>query len=345
MTACKKNEKETDVSRELEKIETTWDGISQKDEKGTAPKIETVASDKILNEIRARVQQQYNDYIAKAGTNPHTERLGNYVGVIKTSGTPGSDGCNGYDELEINMDCEDNNTKTGWLDIDPYFGGTSPDYTSYRPDGWTIGGNVSLRFCLVPGDNFHPFLESVGGTFGKYAVLRVTTNFLHDAHEVARRFDNEDRRNLNSAYIRRGGQTINVEGVSADNDNSVYRTYIDGNSYLSFHVFHDVRDGGIPPGVTPISDYPDFGGLSYGVFGGSIAPRSLGIGLLKVDDEDNNNANLYFDEESSNQDQINLWFELRDIAEGRNGDLPSVSPGNQDPLPGKDTYVFIARAK
>lgn len=309
-------------------------------------KSETGASTRTLLEIQKKIGD-INQEILSRQNNVIRPNLVNgiWVGVVKHNSVAGTAGCGGWDELEINMDCEDRNPKTGWLTTDPYLGSVSPTY-SYRPGGWSVGSNATMRFCIVPGSDFHTFNLANSNA---YAVLRVTTNFLPDAREVSRRFDNEDNNNGNSAFLRcgpnrtpsRNGQTINVEYNSLNNDNSVYRTYIDQNSYLSLHVF---KNGQAGPGAVFMTDYPNFG-MPYGVIGGENVTNALAIGLVKVDDEDNANANLYFDDESNN-DQIDLWYTLKNIVEGRNGDAPSILPGYQSPhLSGKDTYVYVARVK
>ncbi|MFM9908649.1 MAG: hypothetical protein ACKVOW_04850 [Chitinophagaceae bacterium] len=312
-----------------------------------SPKIETVASESILNEIRQKITRVNNEILAQHN-NPIKPNLinGSWVGVVKHNSTAGSSGCGGWDELEIYMDCEDNNPKTSWLPTDPYLGFLSPSYT-YHPGSWVTNGNATLRFCIVPGNDFHPFnISSSGG----YALLRVTTNFLGDAREVSRRFDNEDNNNGNSAVLRfgnlrtplRNGQTLSVKNNASNSDNSVFRTFIDGNSYMSFHVFQNGQGG---TAGTFMTGFPNFNGLAYGVIGGELVPQSLGIGLLRVDDQDGNNANFYFDDEFSTS-QPDLWNIFKNMVEGRNGDLPSILPGNQTPhISGKDTYVYVARVK
>lgn len=352
VSSCGKNKYPVTVTNEISKIETIWDGISEKKEGfADSPKIETSATDEIRNAIRERLNQE-NENLLKQYSTPIQPNFinGNWVGVIKHSSTPGPAGCGGWDELEIYMDCEDSNPKTQWLSTDPYLGSLSPTY-SYHPSSWVVNGNVTMKFCIVPGAEFHPFASGYGSIGYGYAVLRVTTNFLSDAREVSRYFDNQDGNNTNSAILRfginrtpaRNNTTLSVFNATGNNDNSIYRTVVNGNSYLSFHIFQNNT------GSTQLTDYPSLNGLSYAVFGGEGAPNpnfnsSTGIGLLKIDDEDNNNTDDYLDDEYS-YSKIDLWGLFRNIAEGRNGDFPSIAPGHQTPLTGKDTWVYITRAK
>jgi len=293
ITSCKKSDltdnstSENSITEEISKIETSWDGVSEKnDHDYSSPKKEFAANPVMIKEEMNRVNQKYQEYLSNLGTASGSAlRIGNWVGVIKNgSGAT----CNGYDEVYIAMDCEDNTPKTGW---DPYGG-------SYRPDWW-IDGNAAMRFCIVPGNDFHAFSDPTYGAFS-YAVLRVTTNFYTDAFEINRYLDNEDRRNANSAwYGPWGGSSYSIKG-SSNPSTSIYRTYIDGNSLLSFHVFDGYR---LTP--TTFTQWPDFNGMSYGVFGCCIPVRNTSdpnyTSILHTDDEDENNFDYFAAEEDVSQ--------------------------------------------
>lgn len=89
----------------------------------------------------------------------------------------------------------------------------------------------------------------------------------------------------------------------AANATNLYRTYIDGNSLLSFHVFDASR---LPQ--TTFTQWPNFNNMSYGVFACCSTPlvnttdpnfRSV----LHLDDEDNRNANSFSAEEN-----MSAWY-------------------------------------
>ena len=90
----------------------------------------------------------------------------------------------------------------------------------------------------------------------------------------------------------------------ANASTSVYRTYIDGNSLLSFHVFDAYRLS-----TTTFTQWPDFAGMSYGVFGysGSIPIRNTSDpnywATFYTDDQDQNNFNYF----SADEDVSAYW--------------------------------------
>ncbi|HEX6171249.1 MAG TPA: hypothetical protein VFZ33_16295 [Chitinophagaceae bacterium] len=284
VTSCKKTDSEKDsatansTTEQIAKIETDWDGISKKNDNDlSSPKEEFAASPAMIKENMDRVNQKYQEYVSNLGTGSGSVmKIGNWVGVIKNGS-----GCNGYDEIEIYMDCEDANPQTKW------------DGGLYRPSTWVIGNNARMKFCIVPSIDFHAFVDPVEGGF-RYAVLRVTTNLLSDAFETNRYFDNEDNNNQNTAWYQpwsTGGAGYSIKG-STNANTSVYRTYIDGNSLLSFHVFDPFR---LPQ--TTFVQWPDFAGMSYGVFGCCIPVRNTSDpnywARFYTDDQDQNNFNYF----------------------------------------------------
>ncbi len=298
ISSCKKvnvvNNDENQITDEIAKVETIWDGISEKnDNDRSTPKMESRASDKSIKDAIAAVNQKYQNYLRNLGNGSGSIlRVGNLVGVIKNETN-----CNGYDEIEITMDCEDHDPQTQWWDAG----------VNYRPN-WTIGNNAALRFCIVPGNDFHAFsyTDANGNVSNfRYAVLRVTSNFYPDAFEANRYIDNEDNRNRNTAwYLPWSGQGYSVR-YSADQTSSIYRTFIDGNSLLSFHVFDASRLSS-----TTFTQWPDFNGMSYGVFANSVPvvntsdpdPMSFSNrGALITDDEDGNNQNTFTVDEDVSQ--------------------------------------------
>ncbi|HYF31659.1 MAG TPA: hypothetical protein VD993_11110 [Chitinophagaceae bacterium] len=300
--ACKKTSikdpenSENSITDEVAKIETTWDGIFDKNESyRSVEKKEARASSAIRMAALAAVNEQYQEYLRNLGSGVGSQlRLGNFVGVIKNGLN-----CNGYDELYIYMDCEDNDPRTGWVSS----GG------SYRPH-WDIGNNAGLRFCIVPGNDFHSY-QHVDPTTGAvtnfaYAVLRVTTNFYPDAFEINRYHDNEDNNNKNSAWYEPWGQPSYPVKASTNPTTSVYRTYIDNNSLMSFHVFNS----NLLP-TTPFTQWPDFNGMSYGVFAHSLEMVNTSDpnrnANLYIDDEDHNNVNDFIAEENVSQ-----WYPAGD---------------------------------
>ena len=284
VTSCKKADFNKDsgtdnsTTEQISKIETSWDGISEKNESdNSSPKLEFAASPVMIKGEMDRVNQKYQEYLSNLGTGSSSVlRIGNWVGVIKNDAN-----CVGYDEIEIYMDCEDNNSATKWDGS----GG------SYRPSTWVINSNARMKYCIVPGNDFHAYSDASAGAF-RYAVLRVTTNFYSDAFETNRYYDNEDHNNANTAWYQPwSGSGFSIKG-STNQTTSIYRTYIDGNSLLSFHVFDAGR-------LTPTTfvQWPDFNGMSYGVFGCCIPLRNTSdpnySSILYTDDEDANNFNYF----------------------------------------------------
>lgn len=166
-TSCKKTSRseeeasENQITNDVSKIETDWNGVGEKNNYDfSSEKKESRASDDMISTMMKKIDEKYQNYLSRLGTNINSAaRLGNVVGVIKNGTT-----CNGYDEVEIGMDEEDDNPQTGW------------DATrgNYRPN-WTISGNPILRFCIVPGNDFHAYVYT--NSFGakepfRYAVLQ-----------------------------------------------------------------------------------------------------------------------------------------------------------------------------
>jgi hypothetical protein len=291
ISACNKNNDHGGLTNELGKIETIWDGVSEKNEKDVSGvKTVSLGSPQELKALQEKIQQRFNHYVSR-GSGPVTELLGNWVGVIKSNWDAG--GCNGYDVLQISMDCEDNNARTSYIGG---FDGT------YRPH-WDVNGNMTMRFCIVPGNDFHDFTPTnIPGQQNFYGVLRVTTQRLPDAYEVGRHFDNEDRRNANSVSLTfgnirtpgRAGQTIGVHNNWNDDDNSILSTVVNENTDLSIHVFGNTNDGSQPY----INIFPYHNGLSYGVFGlPYIGYVSGDNAAIFVDDEDTRNLSTWYTDE------------------------------------------------
>lgn len=294
--SCKKSSSlesgnnENKITNEVAKVETAWDGISAKNDYNySAPKHESRASDEMIAAAMKRVNDKYQEYLSRLGTSTNSSaRLGNLVGVIMNGGS-----CYPYDMVEIGMDEEDDNPQTGW----DATGG------NYRPN-WTISGNPVLRFCIVPGNDFHAyaFTDAYGAVHPfRYAVLRVKTNFYPDAFEINRFIDNEDNNNANFEryHVQSAVKYTDIRGGAMRSDpGNLYRTYIDGNSLLSFHVFDGSR-------LTPtiFTHWPDLNSISYGVFatsGNVNLPYAdaNSRSILYLDDEDNRNANSITAEEN-----------------------------------------------
>jgi hypothetical protein len=341
MSACQKNNDHGGLTSELEKIETIWDGVSEKNEQDvSAAKKESLASPQVLRSIQENIQKRFDHYLSQGSGRPVTELLGNWVGVLKSNWSTG--GCNGYDVLEVFMDCEDNNARTAYMSNYP---GT------YRPH-WTVDGNLNMRFCIVPGNEFHDFpATNIPGQQNFYAVLRVTTQRLPDASEVGRHFDNEDRRNANSVKLTygnirtpgRNGQVGNPYNNWSDDDNSIYSTFINQNTDLSCHVFGNTNDGSHPY----MTSFPVLNGLSYGVFGTPFVSGD-DAGLF-VDDEDNRNATTWYTDDeryvppSPNlDDATNRAIYSKGVFESRFIMYAAAYAGGFIQRGGQDTEMYIS---
>jgi hypothetical protein len=153
--------------------------------------------------------------------------------------------CGGNEQLTLRFDDEDSGNHSEWINYQ-YKG-------AWTLAGGNYGGNTYLRFCRVDGRMF-------GTNEGYMTVLRLgsvppTTS----AIALARRFDNEDKNNINS-----------VTGDIAPSVNT-------GN--FTLHFWSMVN----PTGPNP---YPGFG---YGVIGTNYGGHPRGV--LLTDDENTNNIN------------------------------------------------------
>jgi hypothetical protein len=216
-----------------------------------------------------------------------------------------------------------------------------------------VDGNLNMRFCIVPGNDFHDF-QGTPPTSNYYGVLRVTTQRLPDAFEVGRYFDNEDNNNANSASLTfgnirtpdRNGQQFNVYNRTGDNENSIFSTLVEGNTKLSFHVFGSSNNGSQPY----ITSFPQLNGLAYGVFGQPML--SLQRSAIFVDDEDSRNATTWYTDDElytpgspGLDDPTNRAIFSKGIFESRFIMYAVPYAGGFLRPGGQDTEMHIARVK
>lgn len=166
-----KTEDENLQTEELAKIDSTYrKGVTKFEGFDNKPKIETLASQELLEKIKSNLERSYSKQVS------YVKSAGNLVAVFKAST------CGSFAELNVNMDCEDHNpasSSSGW---------TGASYVTASPYK-----NVILNFCVV--DNQY-FVQ----TDVDYAVLMLTTNLPSYVSRIARFFDNEDDSNGNWTY-------------------------------------------------------------------------------------------------------------------------------------------------
>ena len=233
----KNNEEINDITQEVEKIETIYKKGDVKVE-GFDPsytKIETDASESLKNRIKANLEESYSKRIV-------LKNGGNSVGVIK------SGSCGSHGTLEIHMDCEDsspNTSKSGWVG-----------------DNW-VGGNVTLRFCIVDATYFDK-------TGADYALLVLSSSSsMGNAKHIMRYFDNEDNSNDNWAKVN-----------GSSHSGWFGNCHFAHNTRLSFYYYTKQGSSRTFPYI----------GIHYGVFGRFGSSQ----GSIYFDDEDKGNANLAY---------------------------------------------------
>lgn len=154
-------------SQELAKVETKYqEGQFKYEGPLDEPKIESQASQELIEKIRVELEKTYTKQISLAKSG------GNLVAVFKDNT------CGSYPELVVNMDCEDSSPasySSGWI-------GASQVTPTYK--------NVIFRFCVVNNQYFEQ-------TDVDYAVLMLTTTLPSGVSRICRYFDNEDNGNGN----------------------------------------------------------------------------------------------------------------------------------------------------
>jgi hypothetical protein len=277
LASCSDDEvtNESNVTYQVEKIETQY-------REGTI-KIEGVTKGR-KNETRMpsrQVEELYHDIIAESKAYVQNKKFYSQTGRIDFGGYdvgvfPWDGYCpSGYEEIHINMDCEDTNPMT------------SIGHSTYQYPYWQTGitvtrehKNVNFVICRVDGRKFKPFGEFNGANHS-FAVLRLGNLIPGDpayTHTLDRSFDNEDNNNKNS-YSGDIGPNI-----------------VTSNTLLRFVVMESTdallnRDGasykGLP--IDAMGDRP-YAVLSMGYYSTTNWYSDAGV-LLYTDDEDNSNAN------------------------------------------------------
>lgn len=167
LTNCKKEKAESNVTDQINKIETKLKPNDTKIENqiiGIA-KNETDAPAEYKESIKNALENSFSKITQKSA--------GTLVGVLKNAST-----CGSYRELQVYMDCEDykpNSNKSAGCPSNSYIDGN---------------GNINLYFCVVDGTNF----QSVHA--GSYAVLKLDANSPSSSNKIVKRyFDNQDTNN------------------------------------------------------------------------------------------------------------------------------------------------------
>ena len=249
----KENVTQKDYKQETDKIETSIAQGVTKDASYIThfPKQETVASNELKQKIMSAMINSYSK------TNAVPAATSEVFGVFKDGS------CGSYRELDIRMDCEDNNPAS-----------ITKGYTANTS---VENGDIYYQFCLVNDRKNFPQINS-----GKYAVLsldrRQATNGINISFD--RGFDNEDHNNQNVVYLNGEQQTLPFDSFAGIN--------ISGNSALSFLLILKNASGPVrPPVLTGVS--------SYGVLGSFAAQK----GYIFSDDEDYRNANSFYSNTAS----------------------------------------------
>jgi hypothetical protein len=256
----KENVTHNDYKQETDKIETSIaSGVTKNESYITHfQKQETDASKELKEKITGALIISYSKTNAISAANNEV------FGVFKDGS------CGSYRELDIKMDCEDNNQSS-----------TTKGYT-----GTTVVdniGDIHYQFCLVNDRKNFPHIST-----GKYALLsldkRQPTNGRNISFE--RYFDNEDHDNQNTVFLDGKQQSLPYDsfpGVS-----------ISGNSSLSFLLL--LKDSSGPAKPPVLAGVPSYGVIgSFGDLKGSIYS----------DDEDYRNANAFY---SNTASESSVWF-------------------------------------
>jgi hypothetical protein len=261
---------------EIEKIETMYrEGVTKFEGRTYEPKIETLLPSDKIAAYYMKAANNADKYLKNKTPYNASGRIvyGGYdVGVIpKDASCP-----TGFDQIEIYMDCEDNNPMTNFVPTYPTNPGTLP--SSPYVDGYK---NFRWRFCRVDGRKFKTFSRQ-GGVQNAYAVLKLGTLKppvpTGAVYTLVRFFDNEDKNNKNSSI-----------GEYAPN-------WVDGNTTLHFYVFETLQNTFVNgPFVTGLP-LDALGGYSYGVLSGHYETEQGWSSTYyefnaTTDDEDKKNAN------------------------------------------------------
>ena len=256
----KENVTHNDYKQETDKIETSIaSGVTKNESYLTHfPKQETVASKELTGKITNALISSYSK------TNAITAANNEIFGVFKDGS------CGTYRELDIKMDCEDNNQasmKKG------YTGSTVVDNL----------GDIYYKFCLVNDRKNFPNIST-----GNYAVLSLDRRQSTNGTDISfdRYFDNEDHDNGNSVFVNGEQQTLPYDSFPGVN--------ISKNSTLSFLLMLKNSSGPAKPPV--LAGVP-----SYGVIG-SFGEKK---GYIYSDDEDYRNANAFY---SNTASESSVWF-------------------------------------
>jgi hypothetical protein len=244
------------VSQDIQKIETQYIDGQEKTETGISTEPESFATNETLNEVRTRIQAYQRQFESRYKVARNLSE-GFPVGVI-----PAIDACPaGTEKIRFFMDNQDggSSTKSGWT------------------GAWTIdqNGNSWHTLCVVYGGAFR-FMTF--NTATEYLLVRLGNNkSIYMEPRVWNVYiDNEDKNNKN----------VLAEGDFSPN-------FINGNgTHLQFWAI----SGKNTPGQNQDTQFPDMG-FSYGVFGTFSSPvvgGAGGAGILKTDDENNNNANQLY---------------------------------------------------
>ena len=255
----KENVTHNDYKQETDKIETSIaSGVTKNESYLTHfPKQETDASKELKGKITDALISSYSK------TNAITAANNEIFGVFKDGS------CGSYRELDIKMDCEDNNRAS-----------TTKGYT-----GSTIvdNGDIYYKFCLVNDRKNFPHISA-----GKYALLSLDRRQSTNGTDISfdRYFDNEDHDNGNAVLLDGEQQTLPYDSFPGININK--------NSSLSFLLLlKDPSGPAKPPVLAGVS--------SYGVIG-SFGDKK---GYIYSDDEDYRNANAFY---SNTASESSVWF-------------------------------------
>jgi hypothetical protein len=235
---------ENTLTGEILKVETSYEyGMIKNELQSSEPKLEISSnSPEFLSKIKKELENSYSKQVSYL-------KSAHLIGVFRDQT------CGSFQELYVNMDCEDNDgqSKTsGWV-------GSSLRNSSK---------NVVLRFCVV--DALDLFS---GNYYSPYAILNLTAEIggLQYVNVLKRDFDNEDHANGNYTLL----NGVNISGQYGGCNFGL-------NTTLSFLYFPQ-NNGSLP--------MPNLG-MSYGVLGQSGNP--LTQGYIYTDDEDNPNWNYFY---------------------------------------------------
>jgi hypothetical protein len=226
-------QKKSDVTQEINKVETVYEGVGEKNE--ACPKPNPNAT---LSKTGMATDEFIKSYMLKYEKNQDLTTFKNelksssgQVGVIRSGKN-----CGAYATLEIWLDDEDD-SNVGWI-------------TGWTGDIEYPGGNAHLYFCVVP-DYFNYV------TYARFAVLKLSASNTY-SYTVRRFFDCED--DDNRGWINYNGtKTKPYAPWGAGTTSMDNRGNFD--MYLMYYPYDQRKSG-----ATVVNSYPSFG-FSYGVFG------------------------------------------------------------------------------